>query len=90
MISRFARILRKGESPIEGVDVLIDTVTGPSGLTSWQGQFWAPLSEKFTAGSPLDLTLDDGRSGRALVAEVEISSGSDVQLVRFTGSGSLT
>ena len=83
-----ARVEVVGGRAFDDVDVVIDEHAPPDGLRSWVG--YCTLS--YHGGSipeELRLTLEDGRTGVALVRSVVVASGRDGWAITFQGNGPL-
>ena len=82
-----ANIYNGERTLLEGLSVHIEEITESSGIKAWSGGFDLSGSQHIDPG-PYRISLDDGRAGRILVTDVNVSSHSPTR-VFFDSAGPL-
>lgn len=83
-----ARVVVDAGAPIENVRVFIAEHAPAHRPKSWEGRCLLPYGGPTIPGV-LRLTLEDGRSGTALVRSAVVGTGRDGWAITFQGSGPL-
>lgn len=83
--------IKKGNTVlIDNISILIDSETDQiSRLQGWHGSFISPTFIDIMPGGTFQLFLDDGRSGKIIITNMEMSN-STKQVFYFTGNGPLS
>jgi hypothetical protein len=80
-------IRQNGKVLLENIAVWLTVIEPPLGLKEWRGNFKASPG-KIEINREYELALEDGRSGKILIKNLQISN-SGPTLVQFVGTGPL-